>query len=261
VINPDSMDLCFQGWAWFHKGYAFDSLGTAHDLFEQATALDPLNVWGLVGIALVDLIVAGVFVPDDRAARLAAAEAALAKALSVAPEDAVAHLCQGMLEIHTNRASQGIRECQRALELNRSLAFAHAEIGNGKIYLGQAEDTDAHIREAMRLSPRDRFIYRWDMISGQAKLYLGKDAEAVTWLRQSIETNTKNPTSHFLLAAALAHLGRLPEARSEAQAGLAIIPTFTISRFRAGASSDNPTAVAGRDRVIVGLRKAGIPEE
>jgi adenylate cyclase len=63
------------------------------------------------------------------------------------------------------------------------------------------------------------------------------------------------------LAAALAHLGRLPEAQSEVRAGLAINPTFTISRMRASASSDNPTAVAGRERIIDGLRKAGVPEQ
>jgi tetratricopeptide (TPR) repeat protein len=94
-----------------------------------------------------------------------------------------------------------------------------------------------------------------------AKLYLSKEEEAVAWLRRSIEANTNHASSHFGLAAALARLGRLPEARSEAQAGLAINPTFTISRMRASGSSDNPTAVAGRERIIDGLRKAGVPEE
>ena len=42
--------------------------------------------------------------------------------------------------------------------------------------------------------------------------------------------------AHFVLAAALARLGRLAEARSEADAGLAITPTFNIARMRAGAT-------------------------
>jgi tetratricopeptide (TPR) repeat protein len=88
-----------------------------------------------------------------------------------------------------------------------------------------------------------------------------KGEEAVAWLRRSIETKRNYPMSHFFLAAALAHLGRLPEARSEARAGLAINPTFTISHYRAGASSDDLNAVAGLDRVTDCLRKAGVPEE
>lgn len=95
---------------------------------------------------------------------------------------------------------------------------------------------------------------------GWAKLYLGNEHEAVAWLRRSIETNSNNPLSHFLLAAALARLGQLPEARSEVHAGLAIAPRSTISRFR-GMMSDNPAAVAGLERAIDGLRLAGLPEE
>lgn len=259
--NPDSMDLCLQARAWYNKGVTPDYLAEARRLYERALALDPANVWGLVGVATMDMIVAVSFYPEDRVARLAAAEAAATKAVSLAPESAVAHLCLGFVQIWTNRAPQGIRECERALELNRNLADAYAHIGAAKLHLGQAEDTEAHIQEALRLSPHDTFVYGWCMIAGAANLYLGKGEQAIAWLRRSIETNTNNPTSHFLLAAALARLGLLPEARSEAKMGLAINPTFTISRYRASASSDNPAAVAGRERVIEGLRKAGVPEE
>jgi len=45
--------------------------------------------------------------------------------------------------------------------------------------------------------------------------------------------------------------------RSATQAGVALNPTFTISRARASASSDNPTYLAQRERLFDGLRKAG----
>ena len=44
--NPDSMDLCFQGWAWRNKGVTPDNLAEARRLFERAAALDPANVVG-----------------------------------------------------------------------------------------------------------------------------------------------------------------------------------------------------------------------
>ena len=104
------------------------------------------------------------------------------------------------------------------------------------------------------------FVYVWCSIAGMAKLWLGKE-EAVGWLRRSIETNGNDPMSHFWLAAALARLGRLSEARSEAQAGLAMNLTFTIARLRASAPSDSPVRMAGGGRLVDGLRKAGVPEQ
>ena len=134
-------------------------------------------------------------------------------------------------------------------------------MGTAKIFLGQAEDAEAHIQEALRLSPRDTFVYIWSSVAGTAKLFLGKDEEAIGWLRRSIELNGNLPTSHFHLAAALALLGRLPEARSEVQAGLAINPAFTVSRLRAEALNDNPAAAVQRERIFDGLLLAGVPED
>ena len=67
----------------------------------------------------------------------------------------MATCCLGLLYMFTRRAAQGIAECEHALALDRNLADAHAFIGFGKIFIGRAEETEAHIVEALRLSPRD----------------------------------------------------------------------------------------------------------
>jgi hypothetical protein len=70
------------------------------------------------------------------------------------------------------------------------------------------------------------------------------------------------PHAHFALAAALAQLGRLEEARSAVKNGLALDPSFAVSRFRTNlaARSDNPTFLAGLEPILEGMRKAGVPE-
>ena len=166
----------------------------------------------------------------------------------------------GSVQISTNRAAQGISECERAFALDLNLANAHGQIGLAKFFTGRAEETEAHINEALRLSPRDTVAQTWMAIAGAAKFSLGSDEEAATRFRRSVEINRNYPLGHFYLAAVLAHLGRLDEARAEVQSGLAINPTFTISRFRAGAPSDNPTFLVQRQRVYDGMRKAGVPE-
>jgi TolB-like protein/class 3 adenylate cyclase len=258
--HPVSMDLYFQGMAWVNKGPSPEYLVQARGFFERALALDPSNVEALVGMATVEAQSAAYFITDDRAARLAAAEAALTKVLSLAPNHARAHCLLGFIQIFTNRAAQGTAACERALTLDRNLAVAHGQIGFAKYVTGHGEETEAHIMEAFRLSPRDTSAYLWMVWVGVAKLQLGADEEAVAWLRRGIEANRNLPNAHFFLAAGLALLGRLDEARAAAQAGFVLDPSFTIRRFRVGASSDNQSYLAKRERICDGMRKAGMPE-
>jgi tetratricopeptide (TPR) repeat protein len=197
---------------------------------------------------------------DDAASRLAAAETTLSKVLSLAPQHAMAHLQLGLVQMNTNRAAQGIAECERALALDRNLAEAHAWIGLAKIYIGRAMEAEAHVLEALRLSPRDIKAFRWLMVIGGAKLHLDAGEEAVIWLRRSIEANRNNPLSHIWLADALTRIGKLDEAKAAAQAALALDPTFTIRRLRTTAPSNSSIFLAGRERIYRGLSLAGVPE-
>jgi tetratricopeptide (TPR) repeat protein len=259
-LHPDAMELYFQGMACLNKGRTSEYLAQARSFFERALALDPRNIEALVGVANVDWIAGAIIFNDDRAARFAAAETALIKALSLAPHHARAHWHLGHVKMFTNRAAQGIAECEQALALDRNLASAHAAIGLAKVFLGRGAETEAHILEALRLSPRDTETNVWMNFAGLAKLQLGADEEAVARFRRSVEINRNHPRTHFFLAAALAHLGRLDEARSAVQAGLALDPTFTVSRIRTNVPSDNPTFLAGRARTYEGMRMAGVPE-
>jgi tetratricopeptide (TPR) repeat protein len=136
-------------------------------------------------------------------------------------------------------------------------------IGYGKIFIGRAEETEAHIAEALRLSPRDTLAYIWMSVAGDAKNHLGSWEQAVEWFRRAIEANRNYPTLYFNLAATLAHLGRLVEAHSAILAGRALNPAFSISRARAArtARSDNPMYLAQLERILEGMRIAGVPEQ
>ena len=141
-----------------------------------------------------------------------------------------------------------------------NLANAHGWIGAAKYFIGRGAETEPHIREALRLSPRDTFVSRWMAFVGFAKAQLNADEEAVIWFRRSIEANRNQPMRHIGYAAVLALLGEIAEAQAAAQAGLALDPGFTLQRFQASASSDNPIYLAGRERIYEGMRIAGVPE-
>src|SRR5208283_4747289 len=55
--HPESMDVYFQGMAFYNQGLSLENLSRARTCFERAFALDPGNVDALVGMAAVDFCV------------------------------------------------------------------------------------------------------------------------------------------------------------------------------------------------------------
>src|SRR5580658_5006009 len=185
AAHPDSMDLYFQGMAWLNKGANPDNVAQARGLFDRALSADPANVDALLGSARVDAITGTILLMTDSEAALASAEAKLTKVLSVAPDHARGHMLLGWVNIFTGRAAEGIAVCEHALALDRNLAQAHGMIGRGKIYIGRAEETEAHIVEALRISPRDTTAYIWMNYAGLSKNLLGLHEQAVAWSRRA----------------------------------------------------------------------------
>jgi hypothetical protein len=128
-----------------------------------------------------------------------------------------------------------------------------------KLHLDRAEETEAHVLEALRLSPRDAFLFGWLATAGYAKDYLGRYEEAVAWQRRSIDANPNYPTSlqlHWRISGGWRKPGPL------LRAGFALAPQFTIASYLAANKfSDSPAHLEWRERQADGLRKAGLPEE
>ena len=133
---------------------------------------------------------------------------------------------------------------------------------DGKLFIGRFDETEIHIRDALRLSQRDARAYIWMTTAGAAKLQLGYYEQAASWYRRAIDANRNIPHAHFELGAALAHLGRLSEAHAAVEAGLALNPAFTLSRARDAwtAMSDDPTYLNTLKPILDGLRISGVPK-
>jgi len=260
--NPDVTDLVFQGRAWFHKGGTPDHMAKARGFLQQAVLIDPTNIDAMVMLAFVDACTGTLMMTDDVSGRLAAAEAMITKVLRLElaqPKHALAHAVRGLIQMYTKRADQAIRECEHALVLDRNLAHAHALIGRAKAQLGRGEETEAHVKEAFRLSPRDPYAGTWCMMIASTK---EDHSEAIVWYRRALEANRTIALAHFLLASRLVPLGQLEQARAAVQAGLELDPKFTISRYRHAMSTftENPIVLAAYERGIPGMRLAGVPE-
>jgi tetratricopeptide (TPR) repeat protein len=223
-------------------------------------AIDPKNVDAMSWMATVEAALGALLLTDHPQEHLTAAETRVLKALCLAPDHPRAHFTLAISLICTGRVAQGVAECERALDLDRNLADAHEMLGVAKNYMGCAADTESHINEALRLSPRDISAFRWMNTAGWAKLQIAADAEAAAWFARRIEANRNYPLLHFGYAAALALLGRPDEAEWAAKVGAALDPTFTIRRFKSGPVRGDARFIAGAKRIVRGMRIAGVPE-
>ena len=106
------MDLYLQGLATLNQGQSAGNVATARALFARAVTADPDNVEARVGLAAADYLNgAYYFVPDAKAA-FAAAEEGLNKALTSAPEHALAHMWLGFVYMFTKRGPQALADCE-----------------------------------------------------------------------------------------------------------------------------------------------------
>jgi tetratricopeptide (TPR) repeat protein len=112
----------------------------------------------------------------------------------------------------------------------------------------------------LRLSPRDTQAFIWFLHIGFAKACLRQHAEALPWLRKSIDANRNASWAFSVSAACLAHLGRRDEARKAIQAGLDVNPKVSPRGFGDLVDTDNPVALAQFEHIAEGIRKAVAPE-
>jgi predicted Zn-dependent protease len=94
---------------------------------------------------------------------------------------------------------------------------------------------------------------------------LQRDDQAVEWLHRMLAMIPENSIGRALLTSVLGLTGRQAEARDALQKYLSLKGTTskTIAEFRARhrAMSDSQKWLAYSDRLVEGLRRAGMPEE
>lgn len=258
--NMDAVDLAMRGWAILNQPLSLRRDRGACDLFDEALRLDARNVEALVGLAFYHGNELRTFASTNRDEQLRIARTAVTQALTLAPSNALAHFVHANVLHVSGTTERALRELEFAIALDRNLAWAHADAGFMKVLLGRAEEAEANLTNAIRLSPRDPGLDRWHALLGIADLFLGRLDSALDQLRRSVGMNPNVGMPHFFLAAAAALSGRATEAQEARNAGLRLDPNFSVSRFRNERRSDNLTFLAQRERIYEGLRLAGVPE-
>jgi TolB-like protein len=256
----DAVDLSIRGLAIYWRPFSLNAARKARSYFEAALRVDELNVPALVDFARIHISEVACYVSGNPTEQLRIAEAAITKALSLEPDNVRVHDARARLLFARGEPEAALREFEFVISLDPCYPLARAYVGTMRIYLGRAEEAEAHLLEAIRLNPRDSGLGEYHFCLGLADLYLGRLAPAADRLQRSVEINPNFELTYFYLAAALALSDFQTEAMAVAATAQRLLPEFTVGRFRASPRGNNPVYLGQRGRIIEGMRKAGVPE-
>ena len=256
VANPDANDLALQCLAAVRKSPEAVSkeAEAGFRLCEQALTLDPNNVGALALLSIKYWQPVSHNLSADPKADLKRGDELVSKVLALDPTFAYGHVFKAEILRDQGRLEEANAEAERALDLDPAAVDAYAQLAFAEMDLGQFEKSLANLDKAIRLSPQDPSLHYWYAGKATAHFGLKQYEDAIEWARRAIVIDPTYQQPHPVLIAALGWTGRQAEGHEAIQRYLALFPTGpkTIAAWK---------AVYSWDRLIEGLRKAGLPEE
>jgi adenylate cyclase len=228
----------------------------ARRLFERSVFLDPNYARAYATLSYTHLF-AWIFRLDEdhlsptaleRAHRLAR------KAVELDPNLPIAHAHLGMVLTFRGQHEQSIAEFEKAMALNPNFTdwWFGATLNRAGQPARAVQVVETHMRHDPFYAPSALGVL------GLARYMLKDYSKALPPLREYTSRAPDMSLSHIWLAANLAQLGQLDEARAEAAEVLRIDPKFTIDGTQRRLALFKRPEDA--DHIFDGLRKAGLPE-
>ena len=147
-----------------------------------------------------------------------------------------------VISIAEHDRATALEAFEQALAISPSSSFALFFGSNALAYAGEAERAIDWAERGLRISPFDRLNYVAYHGLAIAHFQRGHYDEAEHAARRALQSVPSFSVSHSLLAAALAKLGRVEEAKAVALEVAALDPSFSTARFCAAIGL--PTALA-----------------
>jgi adenylate cyclase len=222
---------------------------TARPLLEGAIQLDPSFAEAHAWLAMSHVFGSMYWGEPEEHRSLGRVEAE--RAVSLDPESAGAHSILGYVLQFEFKADEAEAEFATALRIDPNHADAWIFLGESKAHRGNAVEGIECIQNAFRLNPYPPG--RYYAVRGYVEYAARRYENAVDTLRHE---TTYRTVSRRILAAALAQLGRIDEAKEEARQFLAANPHFSIRQW---ASTQPFRHDADRQHFIEGYLTAGLP--
>lgn len=248
----------YQRGLWHMWRYLPQDSPQAIRLLSRAVETDPgfASAHAYLAYAYYQAVVMGW--ASDADAALEAGFAAAMKARWLDAKDAIAYFALARIHMMRGELDDSIDMLEASVRLNPSFAQSYHGLGMSLTLAGHYDQAIKNLEMAERLSPRDPIIWASRVVHALACLLAGEAAEAVLWSRRTLQVSRNTGYwPHAVLAAALANLGRLDEARVELAVARENKPDLSLAYLRTTLPTRPPGDLGP---YLDGLAKAGLPE-
>ena len=192
----------------------------------------------------------------DRTAALAAAEQAANKLMELEPNSGRAYLSRGFVARVSGSYERGLADLRRSIGLNPNNAQAMFLLAVAEAGAGNADVAKALAAQALRLSPKDRWIGTAHLALAMSA-FIESDFEALRrWAELAIQSQPTAPMRRVLMIVYAVEEGDQALGRAHAAELNGFTPDFVPSLFRDDYRMfDRPEHMA---RLLDSLRKAGM---
>jgi adenylate cyclase len=257
---PESLDAweIYQRGLWNMWTFGDEESAEAIRLFQRAHELDPTFAAAYAHEAYANylrVILAYSKTPEDN---LASGLAAAKKATTLDDKDPVGYFALGRVLMMLGQHDASIAQLEQSIRLNPSFSQAHHGLGFALALAGRLEEAVEASEMAIRLSPRDPLTWATTVVHSLECTLMHEHEEALIWAERTVRLPRINSYyPHAMLAAALANLGRIDEARAAIEKAIEWKSDLTLSFVEKNMPTKEPGGLAP---YLEGLRKAGLPE-
>jgi TolB-like protein/Flp pilus assembly protein TadD len=269
--HPDALDYILRGRAAYWKPNSREKFAETTGLFEHALALDPHSVEAASQLANMLAVRAGNQWTETPAADFRRAEELVGQALAASPRDWFAHYAKGSVLRFQGRCEEAIPEYETALSLNPNWLNSLDLLAWCKLLSGSIEEAIPLEEQAIRLSPRDPYLYSFYYTIGVVHLLQLRTGEATVWFEKATQRPSGFSYPHGYLASIYALKGDAERAAAELAEARRLAPDnrySSVAHVRAVGTFGGlgywgvPKIRALYEATyFAGLRKAGMPEE
>jgi adenylate cyclase len=255
----DAYDLYLRALAQFHR-YTAEAIREAVALLKRALVIDPsyAPAAAMIGdVCLMAQVLQGWESGSD--AEIAEALRLAIQAIETGKDDPDAlYMAANTVSLFAGDHATAASAVERALTLNPNSAHAWRASGYVSVRQNRPDPAIEAFERAMRLSPLDPLGFFFTAGIAAAHLAAGRYEEAIEWADRSSREFPRYESSTRYKLIALAHLGRIEEARECLARELELHPGLTITGVKAVyAKAFAPELLA---TFVEGYRKAGLPE-
>src|SRR5690349_19486368 len=144
---------------------------------------------------------------------------------------------------------------QQIVSINPNYADGYMHIGEILTYAGRPEEAIAYVEHATRINPQRPASYSY--VPGHALLVMGQYRDAASALEEALKGQPDSVSARRMLIAAYGQTNEIAAARQVLAELRAAGATPGLKALR---QSMPYRDIAMRDRVLDGLRAAGVPD-